>query len=174
MQGSGLCSAAFMLLHLDMTLKLTLTFPCCLGSMLQSSLYIEDGNGAVVGEVLQRWHLWKRKYDLYLGKRQFAAIEGGFLAWEFALRDANGGVLALIDRNFQGFGKELFTDAGKYVIHFGETSQKVSNKFLDNRQASQLMWQVQLADPVKPEFMISRLEHHGIRSKSYVVFNWYA
>lgn len=29
------------------------------------------------------------------------------------------GVLALIDRNFQGFGKELFTDAGKYVIHFG-------------------------------------------------------
>ena len=30
------------------------------------------------------------------------------------------GVLALIDRNFQGFGKELFTDAGKYVIHFGD------------------------------------------------------
>jgi len=30
------------------------------------------------------------------------------------------GVLALIDRNFQGFGKELFTDAGKYVIHFGQ------------------------------------------------------
>ena len=32
---------------------------------------------------------------------------------------ARTGVLALIDRNFQGFGKELFTDAGKYVIHFG-------------------------------------------------------
>ncbi len=31
----------------------------------------------------------------------------------------DAGVLALIDRNFQGFGKELFTDAGKYVIHFG-------------------------------------------------------
>ena len=72
-----------------------------------------------------RWHFWKRKYDLYLGKRQFAAIEGGFLAWEFALRDATGGTLALIDRNFQGFGKELFTDAGKYVIHFGETPRQV-------------------------------------------------
>ena len=93
--------------------------------MPQSRLFIEDGKGAVVGEVHQRWHLWKRKYDLYLGKRQFAAIEGGFLAWEFALRDSDGGVLALIDRNFQGFGKELFTDAGKYVIHFGETPQKV-------------------------------------------------
>ena len=38
---------------------------------------------------------------------------GVLVCWEFA------GVLALIDRNFQGFGKELFTDAGKYVIHFG-------------------------------------------------------
>lgn len=27
--------------------------------------------------------------------------------------------MALIDRNFQGFTKEIFTDAGKYVIHFG-------------------------------------------------------
>ena len=40
------------------------------------------------------------------------------------------GVLALIDRNFQGFGKELFTDAGKYVIHFGskptEAAEQVS------------------------------------------------
>ena len=73
----------------------------------------------------RRWHLWKRNYDLYLGKRQFAAIEGGLLAWEFVLRDAGGGVLALIDRNFQGFGKELFTDAGKYVVHFGERPQQV-------------------------------------------------
>lgn len=52
---------------------------------------IEDGTGAVVGEVHQRWHLWRRKYDLYLGKRQFAAIDGGLLAWEFVLRDENGG-----------------------------------------------------------------------------------
>jgi uncharacterized protein YxjI len=53
---------------------------------------IEDGTGAVVGEVHQRWHLWRRKYDLYLGKRQFAAIDGGFLAWDFTLRDESGGV----------------------------------------------------------------------------------
>ena len=75
--------------------------------------------------VPRRWHLWKRNYDLYLGKRQFASIEGGLLAWEFVLRDAAGGVLALVDRNFQGFGKELFTDAGKYVVHFGEKPQQV-------------------------------------------------
>jgi len=52
----------------------------------------------VIGEVRQRWHLWRRKYDLFLGKRQFAAIDGGLLAWEFELKDAVGNTLALIDR----------------------------------------------------------------------------
>jgi Scramblase len=58
---------------------------------------IEDGTGAVVGEVHQRWHLWRRKYDLHLGKRQFAAIDGGLFAWDFVLRDESGGAcLALL------------------------------------------------------------------------------
>jgi hypothetical protein len=52
----------------------------------------------VIGEVRQRWHLWRRKYDLFMDKRQFAAIDGGFLAWEFELKDASGNTLALIDR----------------------------------------------------------------------------
>lgn len=54
--------------------------------------------GEVIGEVRQRWHLWRRKYDLFLGRRQFAAIDGGLLAWEFELKDAAGNTLALIDR----------------------------------------------------------------------------
>ena len=37
-------------------------------------------------------------------------------------------MLALIDRNFQGFGKELFTDAGKYVIHFGQEPQEAAEQ----------------------------------------------
>ena len=40
----------------------------------------------------------------------------------------HAGVLALIDRNFQGFGKELFTDAGKYVIHFGQAPQEAAEQ----------------------------------------------
>ena len=43
----------------------------------------------------------QRNYDLYLEKKQFAAITGNFLAWEFELKDGNGGTLGLIDRNFQ-------------------------------------------------------------------------
>lgn len=43
----------------------------------------------------------RRNYDLYLDKQQFATISGNFLAWEFELKDAQGGTLALLDRNFQ-------------------------------------------------------------------------
>lgn len=35
-------------------------------------------------------------------KRQFAAVQGGLLAWDFELKDEEGGTLALIDRNFSG------------------------------------------------------------------------
>ena len=44
-------------------------------------------------------------------------------AWEFVLRDAQGVPLALIDRNFSGFAKEIFSDAGRYCIHFGQAPE---------------------------------------------------
>ena len=47
---------------------------------------------------------------------------------KFCCMRARAGVLALIDRNFQGFGKELFTDAGKYVIHFGSKPSEAAEQ----------------------------------------------
>lgn len=88
--------------------------------LLSSTIYIQDSDGRTFGEVQQRWHPWRRRYDLFINKRQFARIDGGLLAWEFELLDEKGNTVALIDRNFSGFGKEFFTDAGKYVVHFGE------------------------------------------------------
>lgn len=81
--------------------------------LINSTMFIEDPQGEVVGEIQQRWHPFKRNYDLYMDKTQFASISGTFLAWEFELKDSEGQTLALIDRNFQGFAKELFTDAGE-------------------------------------------------------------
>jgi hypothetical protein len=38
-----------------------------------------------VGEIFQRWHALKRNYDLYMDKRQFAAISGAAAwAWVWA------------------------------------------------------------------------------------------
>lgn len=103
---------------------------------INSTIFVEDGEGQTVGEVRQRFHVWQRNYDIYLGKQQVAVINSPLLAWEFAIKDAQGGVLALIDRNFQGFGKELFTDAGKYVIHFGDTPKVAAEQAANTVQAA--------------------------------------
>lgn len=88
---------------------------------LTSSIYAEV-DGKEVGVVHRRWHLWKRIYDLYLGSKQFAVVENpGFWNWTFTLKDIDGEVLAEIDRDWRGFGFEIFTDAGQYVIRFGSS-----------------------------------------------------
>ncbi|XP_030529884.1 altered inheritance rate of mitochondria protein 25 isoform X2 [Rhodamnia argentea] len=88
---------------------------------ITSSIYAEV-NGKEVGVVHRRWHLWKRVYDLYLGNKQFAVVENpGFWNWTFTLKDIEGKVLAQIDRDWRGFGFEIFTDAGQYVIRFGSS-----------------------------------------------------
>ncbi|CAK7328861.1 unnamed protein product [Dovyalis caffra] len=75
-----------------------------------------------VGVVHRRWHLWRRIYDLYLGNKQFAVVENpGLWNWTFTLKDIDGNVLAQIDRDWRGFGFEIFTDAGQYVIRFGSS-----------------------------------------------------
>ncbi|KAJ0974677.1 hypothetical protein J5N97_016642 [Dioscorea zingiberensis] len=95
--------------------------------LINSTIYTEVGK-KVVGVVHRRWHLWRRIYDLYLGNKQFAVVENpGFWNWTFTLKDEEGNVLAQIDRDWRSLGLELFTDAGQYVIRFGnpDPSSKV-------------------------------------------------
>ena len=58
---------------------------------INSSIYVEDGEGSTIGEVQQRWHLWQRNYDLYIDRKQYATINSGLWAWEFLLKDRDGG-----------------------------------------------------------------------------------
>ncbi|KAK7264032.1 hypothetical protein RJT34_31634 [Clitoria ternatea] len=88
---------------------------------ITSSIYAEI-DGKEVGVVHRRWHLWRRIYDLYLGNKQFAVVENpGLWNWTFTLKDINSEVLAQIDRDWRGFGFEILTDAGQYVIRFGSS-----------------------------------------------------
>lgn len=92
--------------------------------------YTPDGEPVLntFSEVQQRWHAYRRRYDLFLrdspkrilslaGDRQpqpepvsfsqFARVDSGFLAWTFRLYDARGEVIAKITRNFRGLGREV-------------------------------------------------------------------
>lgn len=82
-------------------------------------------------EVQQRWHLWRRRYDLFVRQgpnrilslvsdpqpepeiesyQQMAKIDEPFLAWDFTLRDARGKEMASVSRAFRGFGREVRTE----------------------------------------------------------------
>lgn len=77
----------------------------------------ESGTSIPVAEVHSQWHLLRRQYALYVNKTQFAEINAPFLSWDFVLQDADGHPLGQVNRNWTGFGTELFTNAGTYVVH---------------------------------------------------------
>ena len=85
-------------------------------------------------EVQQRWHLWRRRYDLFIRRgpqrilslasdpqpepetesyHQMAKIDEGFLAWGFTLRDALGKEMASVSRAFRGIGREVCKEASR-------------------------------------------------------------
>ncbi|KXN90546.1 hypothetical protein AN958_04218 [Leucoagaricus sp. SymC.cos] len=91
------------------------------------------------GEVQQKWHPWRRRYDLFLRESprrilsiasepqpepkpaffsQVAQVDSPFLAWDFRLLDGRGQDIAFISRAFRGFGREIFTDTGRYSVSF--------------------------------------------------------
>eukprot|EP01018_Ginkgo_biloba_P005154 Gb_13669 [translate_table: standard] len=115
--------------------------------LINSTIYVEI-DGKEVGVVHRRWHLWRRIYDIYLGKKQFAVVENaGFWDWTFTLKDENGKTLAEIDRDWRGFGFEMFTDAGQYVIRFGD---------IDSSAKTGLAAQIQELEVSRPLTLLER------------------
>jgi len=91
-------------------------------TFVQRSTSEDSQEDAIVGEVQQVWHLWRRRYNLFTGRAdnftQFAAVDAPFLSWDFFLQDEADSNLASVVRNFTGFGREIFTDTGQYVVSF--------------------------------------------------------
>ncbi|CAB4255630.1 similar to Saccharomyces cerevisiae YJR100C AIM25 Putative protein of unknown function [Maudiozyma barnettii] len=94
--------------------------------------------GILIGETVQSWHLWRRRYNLFVQEfkkrqhnenidggdsashmlSQFGAIDAPFLSFEFPLMDEQNKILASVDRNWVGLGREFLTDTGVYVVRF--------------------------------------------------------
>eukprot|EP00042_Codosiga_hollandica_P042804 m.396911 g.396911 ORF g.396911 m.396911 type:complete len:104 (-) comp56416_c0_seq15:170-481(-) len=81
-------------------------------------MHIKSMDGDEIGEVHMDWHLFRRKYDLFRKGVQFGRADAPLLSWTFPLNDQNDENFALVDKNFTGFAREIFTDAGQYAVHF--------------------------------------------------------
>ncbi|KAG0175026.1 hypothetical protein DFQ30_001023 [Apophysomyces sp. BC1015] len=124
-------------------------------AFINSRIFIYTEDDKLVGEVQQRWHLMRRKYDLFVGNTQFAAIDTPVLGWDFNLEDEKGGVLGNVSRNFVGFAREIFTDTGEYVLRMDAVEGNTRGMTLDERA-------VTLACAVSIDFdYFSRHSSHG-------------
>ena len=105
----------------------------------------------LVGVSEQRWHPWRRKYDLFAqdglvinqhqGPRQlnqFGYIDAPFLSFDFPVKDEHGKIIGSVDRNWVGLGRELFTDTGVYVIRF-DTSRSFNGVYDRSMLSDQIL-----------------------------------
>ncbi|KAF8468159.1 Scramblase-domain-containing protein [Kalaharituber pfeilii] len=108
----------------------------------------------IIGECQQQWHLVRRKYNLFLyhdpitasfasqaGKQvggaggegiftQFAYVDEPFLSWDFSLLSADDQLIGSVNRNFAGFGREIFTDTGVYALRMDSASAAAEPRHL--------------------------------------------
>lgn len=91
--------------------------------------------GILVGESIQNWHLWRRRYELFQRDvesessfSEYGQIDAPFLSFEFPVMDHEGKIIAGVDRNWVGLGRELFTDTGVYVVRF-DSRQSFENVY---------------------------------------------
>ena len=109
----------------------------------------------IVGECQQEWHLLRRKYNLFLhhdpptptyvsgsGEQvggdpgpngvftQFAYVDEPFLSWDFSLLSASDELIGSVNRNFAGFGREIFTDTGIYALRMDSASAAAEPRHL--------------------------------------------
>lgn len=82
-----------------------------------------------IGESVQSWHLWRRRYNLFklddesTGEyNQFGAIDAPFLSFDFPVKNQDDEVVGSVDRNWVGLGREFFTDTGVYIIRMDPAS----------------------------------------------------
>ncbi|CUM62752.1 uncharacterized protein PRCAT00000309001 [Priceomyces carsonii] len=93
--------------------------------------YDNQGNVMLeeLGESIQSWHLWRRRYNLFKMEEeepvefdQFGAVDAPFLSFDFPVTNNEGDVIASVDRNWVGLGRELFTDTGVYIVRMDPAS----------------------------------------------------
>ncbi|KAA8912442.1 Scramblase-domain-containing protein [Sphaerosporella brunnea] len=112
----------------------------------------------VIGECQQEWHLLRRKYNLFLYQdnaldatekgyqpeaggrdgvyKQFAYVDEPVLSWDFSLLtgDEPPKLIGSVNRNFAGFGREIFTDTGVYALRMDAASVAAEPSHLTHQQ----------------------------------------
>lgn len=68
---------------------------------------------------------------------QFAYVDEAFLSWDFSLLSADSRLIGSVNKNFAGFGRELFTDTGVYALRMDAAGLAGEPKHLISKTGEQ-------------------------------------
>lgn len=91
----------------------------------------------IIGESKQQWHLWRRRYNLFLYQGddsydQFGVVDAPILSFTFNVQDEQNRLIGAVDRNWVGLGRELFTDTGVYILKMDPSTFNIDSNYQIN------------------------------------------
>jgi uncharacterized protein YxjI len=94
--------------------QLTLTRPA---KVFKSTVVVLRPDGSEIGRIVQENMIGKIRFRIEAGGQRLGAIQGeNWIAWNFAIKDANDAEIARITKTFEGVARTLFTTADHYVV----------------------------------------------------------
>lgn len=154
-----------------------------------------DQNDVLVGESIQSWHLWRRRYNLFTQEfkkqtsnksianeedprslNQFGAIDAPFLSFEFPVMNEENKIVASVDRNWVGLGREFLTDTGVYVVRL-DSSRSFKNVYEPHLLSKEVLnldeRAIILANAVSIDFDYFSRHSRGIGGGGFLPFGGY-
>ena len=85
--------------------------------LMKSKLQVSDGNGTLIGEIIQENVFGKIRFGFQVGEQKLGSINAeNWRAWNFSIQDASGNEFARITKTFAGLARAAFTTADNYVV----------------------------------------------------------
>ncbi len=86
-------------------------------TFFMSKIEVRDHQDMVIGRIRQKFKFFKPSFNIEDGQGQtIAIITGDWKAWNFTITDAADNQIGTISKKWNGFLKEAFTTADKYVV----------------------------------------------------------
>lgn len=85
-------------------------------SFVLSEVEVFDGSGELLGSFKQKFFSFGGKFDVYSASGEvLCSLKGKWTGWDFSF-GIGGTEFAHVNKQWSGFGKELFTSADNYLL----------------------------------------------------------
>ncbi len=85
--------------------------------VFKSTVVVQRPDDSEVGRVVQENMIGKIKFRIETDGQRLGSIQGeNWIAWNFAIKDANDTGIARITKTFEGIARTAFTTADHYVV----------------------------------------------------------